>query len=61
MSTNQKYLFCLLSLLVSCQALGMRQVTARTGAQAGRALGVGVAGTTTMRSYVNGKLFNLFG
>ena len=42
MSTNQKYIFCALSLLVSSQAVSMRQVTSRTGTQLGRAaLGAG--------------------
>ncbi|MCX5922985.1 MAG: hypothetical protein NTU89_00280 [Candidatus Dependentiae bacterium] len=45
MSTNQKYIFCVLSLLVSSQAVGMRQVTGKTGAQVGRALGAGAAST----------------
>ena len=43
MSTNQKYLFCVLSLLVSSQAVGMRQVANQAGSQASLALGAGAA------------------
>jgi deoxyadenosine/deoxycytidine kinase len=42
MSNYQKYLFCALSLLVSSQALGMRQVAGK----AGRALGYGAVSVT---------------
>ncbi|MCX5922945.1 MAG: hypothetical protein NTU89_00060, partial [Candidatus Dependentiae bacterium] len=44
MSTNQKYLFCVLSLLVSSQAVGMK----KTSTQLGR------AGTTSLGQYLQG-------
>ncbi|MCX5922986.1 MAG: hypothetical protein NTU89_00285 [Candidatus Dependentiae bacterium] len=55
MSTNQKYLLCALSLLVSSQAVGMRQVTSRTGATVGRALGAGVV-SPVARHFSNNSL-----